>query len=141
MQAKNQRLGIYTSYNESINGHIQEPVDISNKEGGYLIWLLKNAINTRLFKFPTPIIIKIKKQERFYRGQLIDIKRSSDVNIEDILSENLHRPSSWQKIDREIYRNFKSVLYIQGLREITEPSEAKGKHPPQSPNYIQFNNI
>ncbi len=32
-------LGIYTSYDEQLNGHIQEAVDIS-VESGYLIWLV-----------------------------------------------------------------------------------------------------
>lgn len=130
-------LGIYTSYNEHLNGHIREAVDISlNRK--YLIWLLKARIKPERFNQLKIIVIRIKGEERFYRGEIFDIKSVTDVLVEEILSETLHRPKKWQHVDREIYKNFKSVLYIQGLKQVSKPNEVVGRHPPQGLYYIEF---
>jgi hypothetical protein len=102
---------------------------------------VKKGINPERFKLPTTILIKIKKDERFYRGEVTDIKRVTDVVVEEILSETSHRPIKWQKVDRELYKDFKSVLYIKGLEQIPRPHEVTGKHPPESLYYIEFDDI
>jgi hypothetical protein len=133
-------LGIYTSYNEHLNGHIQEAVDISVKRR-YVIWLLKSKIKRKRFNQLRIIVLRIKGEERFYRGKIHDIKSVTDVPVEEILSETSHRPKKWQEIDREIYKDFKSVLYIKGLIKIPKPHEVVGKHPPQGLYYIKFGDI
>ncbi len=133
-------LGIYTSYNEHLNGHIQEAVDISVKRR-YVIWLLKSRIKPERFKQLKIFVLRIKGEERFYTGKLLDIKGVTDVVVEEILSETSHRPRRWQEIDREIYKDFKTVLYIQGLKQISKPHEVVGIHPPQGLYYIEFGDI
>lgn len=133
-------LGIYTSYNEHLNGHIQEAVDISVKRR-YVIWLLKSRIKPELFSQLKIIVLRIKGEERFYKGELLYIKRFTDVSVEEILSETSYRPIKWQKIDRALYKDFKSVLYIKGLKQIPKPHEVVGRHPPQGLYYIEFSGI
>lgn len=130
-------LGIYGSHSKDINGTIEEAVEVSN-EKEYLVWLEKSIINPNKFSFPTTIVIKIKKEERYYRGSLLDVKRLSEIDANHLLAEKKYRPSSWLKIDKTIYKDFKSVLYIHGLEEISQPKEVEGVHPPQRPIYIEF---
>jgi len=104
-------LGVYCSHREDINGPIKEAVDISNNKE-YLVWLEKSIINPDRFDFPTTIVIKIKMEDRYYKGTLLDVKRVSKVGENKILSENEHRPEKWIKIDRENYKDFESILYL-----------------------------
>src|SRR4030042_3454840 len=133
-------LGIYTSYNERLNGHIQEAVDISVKRK-YVIWLLKSRIKAERFSQLKIIVFRIKGEERFYKGKIYKIKKNTDVSVDEILSEKIHRPTRWQNIDRELYKDFKIVLYIQDLKRIPKPHEVVGIHPPQGICYIEFDDL
>ena len=132
------KLGIYCSHDEKTNGPFDEAVRISN-EKEYLVWLEKSPIKIEKFPPGSAIVIKIKGEDRFYRGKLKAIKRAIEIDDKDeFLKEKEFRPSDWVEIDRDIYGNFQSVLYIQNLKEIPEPIEIVDVHPPQRPIYIEF---
>lgn len=137
MQESASQLGLYVSYNEQLNGPFQHAVEISNTTD-YVIWLDRSVVDPNKFTFPTPIVIRLSGQDLYYRGELLDIRRAHDVDKEAILSETTHRPVEWQDQDRSTDQDFRSVLYIHGLREVPPPTEVLGKHPPQSPYYVLF---
>jgi hypothetical protein len=138
METGTRKLGIYTSYDDSPkkNGDIQPAVDVSNRD--YLIWLENSIIIPHKLRCSTIIVIKIKQKDRYYRGNLLDVKRRSEVDVGKILSDTIHRPKEWLGIDNEIYKTFESVFYIQGLKQIPQPSEVVDIPPPQRPRYIEF---
>jgi hypothetical protein len=122
MQARKVPTGIYVSYDEQRHGRIEEAVTTSNQRG-YLIWLDRNALDpqSRSLLFPAIIVIRIKGEERYYRGKLIALHRRDEVDTERLLSETVHRPPRWQQVDRlEEYEDFQSVLYIEGLVQVPE---------------------
>lgn len=139
MQTRNPPRGIYVSYNEKKHGPIQEAVTISN-ERGYLIWLDMNFLDpqSRSLLFPAVIVIRIKGEERYYRGKLIAIHRREEVDPQQIWSETAHRPLKWQQLDRQTeYAEFQSVLYIEGLEKVPEkPSDISEMRPPEHPSYF-----
>ena len=138
MEKKSKKLGIYSSYDDSekANGDIGPAVDISNRD--YLIWLEKSIIISQKFQLPTVFVARIKKKGQYYKGELRSIKRRKEVNVEEILSDNKHRPHSWIERDQKEYRNFQSVLFIHGLKQIPQPSEVFDIKPPIRPVYIEF---
>jgi hypothetical protein len=69
MESQRSRLGLFVSYDEAKNGHFQHAVDVCNAHE-YVIWLQKTAVNTQRFMFPTTILIKIKGEDRYYRGEV-----------------------------------------------------------------------
>jgi hypothetical protein len=137
MQKSPSQLGLYVSYNEQLNGPFQDAAEISNTTD-YVIWLDRSVIDPKKFTFPTTIVVRLSGEDRYYRGELVEVKRAQDVDREAILAETTHRPVEWQDQDRDIYQDFRSVLYIRGLREVPPPIEVLDKHPPQRPYYVPF---
>jgi hypothetical protein len=137
MQPSSSELGIYVSYNQRLNGPFQGAVGISNTTE-YVIWLDRSVINPERFTLPTTIVVRLSGEDRYYRGELVKIQRAQDVDKEAILAETTHRPAAWQDLDRSNNRDFQSVLYIRGLREVPPPTEVQDKHPPQHPYYVLF---
>src|SRR5437762_2903715 len=113
MEPQHSPLGLFASYNEKKNGKFQDAVDVCNARE-YLVWLEKVAVDPERFLFPTAILIKITGEDRYYQGELRDIKRVKEVDRDALLSEALHRPRAWQQVDKIDYMDFKSVLYIAG---------------------------
>ncbi len=133
MQEQSTQIGIFASYDEKKNGPFIEAVNVSNTQG-YIIWLDRAPIKRENFLFPTTIVIKIKGSKyRYYKGKLIDIMRRQDVDVEAILRDKIHRPKSWQPD-----KDFKSVLYISELRDITRLMKICCIHPPARPIFVTF---
>jgi hypothetical protein len=139
MQARNPPRGIYVSYDEERHGRLDEAVSISN-ERGYLIWLDRTALDppSRSLLFPATIVIRIKGEERYYRGRRIAIHRPGEVDADQLWSETVHRPLRWQQVDREAeYRDFQSVMYLEGLAKVAEkPGAIEGMRPLEHPSYF-----
>jgi hypothetical protein len=129
------KLGLYVSYNDKKNGRFSDAVDISN-DLGCLTWFNAKALDPIKLKCPTGIIVRIKGGKKYYRGVLLAVARA-DKLTEGTLGESNHRPVAWKQKDKEGHA-FKSVLFINGLREIEKPEEVQGRHPPQSPTYIEL---
>lgn len=137
MVSPSSRIGVYTSYDEDKNGSFLEAVSILNNND-YLVWLERSTINPRRFAFPTTIVIKIKGKEIYYSGTLIGVKPARLVDKIQLLEDRTHRPLRWKAIDQTHYRDFKSILYISGLKRVPVLPEVQGRHPPQRPYYFAF---
>lgn len=137
MSSTGQQLGIYCSYDELVNGPFAEAVALSNT-ADYLLWLDWSAINPDRFHFPTVIVVKLKGQERYYRGELLNIQRADAVDKTALVADKTHRPPIWQSVDGQDDAGFKSALYIRRLQPIDRPACLAGRHPPQRPSYVLF---
>jgi len=124
--------GIYVSYNEENNGNFDEAVAMSNK--GYIIWK-HGSPSTKQLNFPTKIIIKVTKKEEYYLGDLLLIRPYKDFDPRIFNEDVEHRPSNWITHTGES----KTVLFISNLKNVPEPTEVAGMHPPQGIVYIDFN--
>src|SRR5262249_22689186 len=100
----------------------------------YVVWLDKAAVRTQQFLFPTTILIKIAGEDRYYRGELRDIKRAEEVDRDALLAEASHRPATWQDKDTDDAA-FKSVLYIAGLKQVPRAARIAKDEAPQRPWY------
>jgi len=135
-----EKLGVYISYDEKANGSIQNAINIANIFN-CLIWPIKSIILPNRFTFPTTLVIKIKKKRRFFRGRIVDIKRDTDVSIIDLFEAGMYMPKLWIDIGRKNCHRFKTIVYVENLRETFQPSEVKCIRPPQRPCYIYFSGL
>jgi hypothetical protein len=94
-------------------------------------------VKTQRFLFPTTILIKIAGEDRYYRGELRDIKRAEEVDRDALLAEASHRPATWQDVHKVDYGDFKSVLYIAGLKQVPRPTGIAKDSAPQHPHYLE----
>lgn len=79
-----------------------------------------SIIRPERFDFPTVIVILIKGQERYYKGQLKAVRRTSAVSLEEFLAEQNHRREFWQARAEGSYGSMQSVLYVVGLKQIPQ---------------------
>jgi 5-methylcytosine-specific restriction protein A len=128
-------LGVFVSYNEK-NGKFADALDVCNAHV-YIIWLDRVAVNKKKFSFPTTILIKITGEDRYYRGELRDVKRSDEVDRAALLAEAVHRPATWRAADKIDYADFKSVFYIAGLKQVPRPTGIAEDSAPQRPHYVE----
>jgi hypothetical protein len=135
MDSQLARLGLFVSYSEKKNGPFQDAVDVCNSQE-YVVWLARNAVKTQRFSFPATILVKIKGEDRYYQGELRDMKRANEVDRSALLAEATHRPARWQQVDNVDYADFKSVFYIAGLKRVARPP-ALSKKGPQHPWYVE----
>ena len=139
--------GLYVSYKENQkccsvhnikNGSIDDLIRISKKE--YLIFENKKACKGNL-RFPTKVLITTVPKKRFgkyYKGNLLLVMNYSDVNSK-ILEDPKHRPMPWIEMCQKCEKvKAKSVFFISNLESIPEPPNLKGKNPPQTFTYINF---
>src|SRR5919108_1839256 len=136
MESQQSRLGLFVSYSEKKNGKFQDAVDVCNAHE-YVIWLEKSGVNTKRFLFPTTILIKITGEDRYYQGELRDIKRAEEIDRNALLAEASHRPATWQQVHKIDYADFKSVLYIAGLKQVSRPAGLAKASAPQHPHYVE----
>ena len=139
------KRGLYVSYNEDRNGVFDEAVQISKEPGGHLTWLDKSRRKPEELHCPTDIFVRLKGhdgQERYFRGILDAINLADNLDPNFALQERSHRPRVWRERDDKACplpnEDFKSVFFIRDLQEVPLPSEVKGRHPPQSPAYIEL---
>jgi hypothetical protein len=125
--------GLYVSYNEERNGTFDEAVRISNKLG-CVTWLDNFPLNPEQLHYPTDLFVKVTGQERYFRGILLAIASANTLEPDFVDGERNHRPSAW----REGNKDFRSVLFISGLREVAKPPEIEDKAPPQHPTYVDI---
>jgi HNH endonuclease len=128
-------LGIFVSYNEK-NGKFADAVEVCNARE-YIIWLDKVAVRKERFLFPSTILIKITGEDRYYRGQLRDVKRADEVDRAALLAEAAHRPAAWREVDKIDYADFKSIFYISGLKQVPRPAGIAKDSAPQHPHYVE----
>lgn len=124
--------GIYVSYDEKKRGDIGDAIKVAKNE--YLIWRSPSAVRRKL-RYPTKVIIRIKGQERYYRGDLLAIVDYEAFKPEFLRKYFRHRPTMWEKTSE---RNWKSVFFITNLQAVKRPNEIRGKQPPQSITYFKF---
>jgi serine/threonine protein kinase len=127
------KLGVYASYDEKKHGKFEAAVDVSNNQG-YLIWLENNVIDTTNFAFPTTILIKIKREDLFYRGVLEEIRTAEEFGRDALQAEEIHRPPEWRKRD-ENGGDFQCALFISGLKEVQRPKAIRKGWAPMRPCY------
>jgi hypothetical protein len=70
--------GLYVSYNEERNGTFDEAVRISNKLG-CVTWLDNFPLNPEQLHYPTDLFVKVKGQERYFRGILLAIASANTL--------------------------------------------------------------
>ncbi len=129
-----QKEGLYLSYNEGDNGPFQEAVEISNRLG-CVTWFDRFHLDPKRLHYPADVIIRLTGQERYFRGILLAVAAADTLagNFED--GERNHRPAAWQ---RQRNGDFKSVLFISRLQEISRPREVQHRSPPQHPTYVEL---
>jgi hypothetical protein len=135
MDSEHSRLGIFVSYNEK-NGKFADAVDVCDAHE-YIIWLDNVAVKKERFSFPTTILIKITGEDRYYRGELRDVKRVDEVDKSALLAEATHRPATWREVDKIDYPDFRSVFYIAGLKQVPRPAGVAEDSAPQRPHYVE----
>jgi hypothetical protein len=131
------KRGLYLSYNEEKNGPFDEAVVISNSRG-CLTWLDKSSLRTEDLEFPMDVFVRLKGEERYYRGVLHGILHADDLAANFVSGEVNHRPASWRLRNSEPKPgdDFQSVLYISRLRQAPRPDELGTLGPPQHPAYV-----
>jgi hypothetical protein len=130
------KRGLYVSYNENTSGLFGDAVAISN-DLGCVTWFDGSPLDPTNLECPTEIIIRITGAEKYYRGILLAVRRADSLPADFAAGERNHRPEAWRQRDRE-GQGFKSVLFINGLREVEPPPEVVNRHPPQHPEYIDL---
>src|ERR1051326_868070 len=130
-QPRNIKRGLYVSYNEENNGPFAEAVRISNDLGS-VTWLDNFHLNPKNLEYPTDIVVKLKGEERYFRGILLAVASADDLAADFLEGERNHRPSNWRKRPE----NFKSVLFISHLEEVSEPSEVRNRPAPEHPIHL-----
>ncbi|MGA6828315.1 hypothetical protein ACO9S2_11950 [Nitrospira sp. NS4] len=136
MESRQSRLGLFVSYNEKKNGKFQEAVDVCD-DHGYVIWLENSVVRKERFVLPTTILIKITGEDRYYRGELREIKRAEEFDRNALLAEASHRPAKWRQGDKGDYAGFKSVLYIADLKQVPRPAGIDKGRGPRRPIYTE----
>jgi hypothetical protein len=127
--------GLYVSYNEGDNGSFEEAVDISNRLG-CVTWLDRSPLTRERLHYPTQIFVRLTGQERYFRGILLAIAQRDD--LPDLDGERNHRPRVWQERDPQVVGDFKSVLFISRLEEVSKPPEIENLAAPQRPTYVNL---
>lgn len=135
MEPQQSQLGLFVSYNEDKQGDFQNVLDVCNAQQ-YVVWLEKTAVKTQRFMFPTTILIKIAGEDRYYRGKLRDMKRTEEVDRASLLAEAAHRPATWRAVDQFGDADFKTVLYVEELKQVPRPVGIAKENAPQHPHYV-----
>lgn len=136
MDSQQPRVGIFVSYNEKKNGKFQDAVDVCN-DHEYVIWFETKNVKTQRFLCPTTILIRITGEDRYYRGELREIKHTKEITWNAVLAEADHRPAMWKKRDKSDYAGCKSVFRIAGLKQVPRPAGIAKDRAPQGPHYIE----
>ncbi len=136
MKSQQSRLGVFVSYDEKKGGEFQNAIDVCNAHE-YVVWLERANIKTQRFSFPTTILIRITEKDRYYRGELRDIKCAEHIDRNALLAEASHRPATWPQVDEIGRADFKSVLYIAGLKQVPRPAGVARVPPPRRPVYLE----
>jgi hypothetical protein len=127
-------------YNEEKHGKFDGAVQTSNEPGG-LTWLDKSRRKPE--KLPCPIIVRLKGQERYFCGELYDVKLADQLDADFVLEERSHRPPVWLDRDKKVCprpnKDFKSVFFIRALKRVPQrPREVENLRPPESPVYFDL---
>jgi hypothetical protein len=133
---------MYVSYNEKKNGAFEEAVRISNQSAG-LTWLDKSRRKPEELDYPTAIFVRLTREERYFRGILVNVKSADNLDPNFALGERDHRPSAWRDKDIQACprpnKDFKSVFFISTLQEMSQqPREVENLRPPQGPVYVDL---
>jgi hypothetical protein len=125
MRKNIQPKGIYISYDERRNGDICEAVAISNTRD-YLIWFYPCLLDITRLTDSAGVIIKIKKEERYYEGILDGAEKlTSNKRFEELKRDTIHRPSNWLNQPDIVYKKFKNVLFIKNLNRCWNPRQVR----------------
>jgi hypothetical protein len=134
VQARNRTL--YISYNEKQNGSFSDAVTLLNTLD-HVTWFDASAVDPNNIDCPTDIIIRIKGEERYYRGRLLAVMRADSLG-ERLAKERKYRTKTWQERDQE-GQTVRTVFFINDIYlEKQKPREVEGRHPPQRPTYIDL---
>jgi hypothetical protein len=133
------RRGLYVSYNEAKNGPFDPAVEISRTRG-CVTWLDKSPMKTDDLEFPLDIFVRLTGLDRYYRGILLAVLRAEEISVNFVSGETNHRPDAWRLNTPEPKPgvDFKSVLYISHLREVSRPVELGSLIAPQHPTYVSW---
>ena len=113
---KSTRLGIFVSYDEKKHGNFQDAVDVCTAHE-FVVWTQKAKVNTQRFSFPTTILIKIKGEDRYYRGELRAVKPAEKVDRKKVLADAVHRPAVWQTDGQEQAPKFQQCTVHRWIKE------------------------
>jgi hypothetical protein len=129
-----QRRGLYVSYDEVAHGPFEGAVQISNQRG-CVAWFSDFPHNPSHLQFPTDIIVRLKRHERYFRGILLAIASGATLPVDFEQDERNHRPANWFGSHSGTPR---SVLFISHLREVPTPEEVEGCSPPQGATHVNL---